>query len=223
VPSSAKAFLDFDATLFGEDDLVGRLDVPDGVSQKLIGDYLWGTGTIFPTPVTLDYGWLVQPVAWRPVPPVNSQTVTRTGAGSAYATNTSSINEYGVYDPGGVTLETANDGDPASLASYATTWQPNFLQRPPQLAFDLIHRSTTEQWAILSVTEGTRITLTNTPATWPAECVSVFVDGIAHEIGLDSRTVTFTCSPLVGQAAGQVGPWFQLDRSFLSGSDVLPF
>jgi hypothetical protein len=135
--------------------------------------------------VTLDYTWLVQPLAWRPVPPINSMSVARPDSSPAYVVNTASRDEYGVFDPGSVTLETALDADPLALATYTTTYQAAFRQRPPLLTFDLLDRAETEQWLILSVGEGTRIILANLPATWPAECLSLFVDGINHEISLD--------------------------------------
>jgi hypothetical protein len=222
VPSPGKALLDGDAVLFCVDDMLARPDVADSVSPALVNDYVWA-GSIFPTPVTLDYTWLSQPLAWRPVPPINALTVTRTGGGSASRANATSSDEYGVFDPGGISLDTAIDADPNALATFATTYQPNFLQRPPQLTFDLIPRTTSEQWRILSVTEATRIILANTPSTWPAQCASLFVDGISHTIGLDVREVVFTCSPLIGQAAGQVGPWFKADLSTAGGSDAAPF
>jgi hypothetical protein len=222
MPSPGKAFLVGDGPLFSVDDMLGRPDVPDTVSPALVNDYVWAA-SIFPAPVTLDYTWLVQPLALRPVPPVNSLTVSRSGAGSATVRNATSSDEYGVFDPGQITLDTAIDADTTALATYATTYQPNFLQRPPQLTFDLLPLTTAERWRVLQVTEGTRIILTGTPGTWPAECLSLFVDGIAHTIGVDQRLVVFTCSPLIGQAAGQVGPWFTADRSMTAGSDAAPF
>lgn len=220
MPSPGRAFADWDAPLWTVDDMIGQTS--DAVHDNLINDYVWGS-SLWPTPITLPYDWLVQPLAWRPIPPVNSQTVSRSGAGSAYATNATSVGEYGTFDPGGVALETALDADPLALAVHQTAWQPNFLQRPPVLTFDLAERTETEQWQILAVVEGSRVILSGTPTTWPAECVSVFVDGIAHEISVDARRVAFTCSPLIGQAAGQVGPWFSADRSLTGGTDVSPF
>jgi hypothetical protein len=222
MPSQGKALLDFDSVLFEVDDMIGRLDSTDTVSDDLINDYVWGS-SIFPTPVVLDYTWVVQRMALRPVPPVNSQTISRTGGASAYATNTASVTEYGVFDPGAVNLDTSLDADITSLAVFNTTYQGSFLQRPPQLVFDLLSRTAAEQWRILSVTEGARIILVNTPASFPAQCVSTFVDGIAHVVGLDQRLVVFTCNPLIGQAAGQVGPWFRTDVSVTGGTDVVPF
>lgn len=221
--SSARALLVGDGYLFGADDMIGRPDVPDTVADDLVTDYVWGTGAIFPVAVTLDYTWLVQRLAWRPVSPVNSQSVSKTGGGSAYATNASSIAEYGTSEGSPITLETAVDADPLALATWITAYQAGYLQRPPQLTIDLLPLATAEQWRVLSITEGTRVILASTPTGWPAECLSVFVDGIAHVVGLDQRLVVFTCSPLVGQAAGQVGPWFMADRSMADGTDVAPF
>jgi hypothetical protein len=222
VPSPGRAFIDGDAYLYDFDDMIGSPTVLDSPLSTLVNDYVWA-GSVYPTPVVLDYTWLVQPLAWRPVPPVNSQSGTRTGAGTAYTTASSSTSEYGLFDPGVMSLDTALDADPKSYAVYATTYQPNFLQRPPMLTFDLLQRSKAECWRILSVTENTRIILTGTPSTWPAECVSLFVDGVAHAIGLDQRIVAFTCNPLIGQAAGEVGPWFRADTSIVGAGDVVPF
>jgi hypothetical protein len=222
MPAPGKALAVWDAPLFDIDDMIGRLDVPGGAADEIVNDYVWGA-SLYPMSVTLDYTWLAQPLAWRPVPPVNSMSVSRVGASPAYAVNTASRDEYGVFDPGAVSLETALDADPLALATYTTTYQAAFRQRPPLLTFDLLPRAETEQWLILSVGEGTRIFLANTPATWPAECASLFVDGIGHAISLDVRQVVFTCSPLTGQTAGQVGPWFAADRSTAGGTDVAPF
>ena len=222
MPSQAKALLVGDAYLFSADDMIGRPDVPDGVSAALVNDYVWGV-SIFPAPIVVDYTWLVQPLAWRPVPPVNSQSVSRAGGSPATVTNTTSSGEYGVFDGGSISLDTALDADPPALATHATSWQPNFLQRPAVLTVDLLQRTTAEQWQILSATEGSRLILVNTPADWPTECLSVFVEGITHVVGLDVRLVAFTCSPLIGQAAGQVGPWFSADRSTSGGGDASPF
>jgi hypothetical protein len=223
MPSPGKALPDFDAALYDVDDLIARPDVIDSPLAALLNDYVFAS-SIFPASVTLDYTWISQPLAWRPVPPSNSLTATRTGGISASVTNAASIAEYGTFDPGGVELDTALDADAAALTTFVTTYENVFLQRPPVLTFDLLPRTPAECWRILSITEGTRVALANTPSTWPAECRSVFVDGIAHSIGIDERIVTFTCSPLVGQAAGQVGPWLKADTSYPAQFlDVVPF
>lgn len=223
MPSPGRGLLDFDAALYDVDDLIARPDVINSPLDDVLNDYVFAS-SVFPAPVTLDYTWITQPLAWRPVPPSNSMTATRSDGNSATVINPTSIAEYGTFDPGGVNLDTAIDADTTSLATFVTTYEGIFLQRPPVLTFDLLPRTVTECWQILSVVEGTRIILANTPLTWPAECVSVFVDGIAHTIGLDDRLVTFTCSPLIGQAAGQVGPWFKADTSYPTDFlDVVPF
>lgn len=222
MPSPGKALLVGDAYLFAVDDMIGRADVPDTVADDLVNDYAWAT-SVFPAPIVIDYTWLAQPLSWRPVPPVNSQSASRTGGSPATVVNTTSSGEYTVFAGNPVTLDTALDADPPALATHAVTWQPNWLQRPPVLTVDLMQRTTAERWRILSATEGSRLILANTPADWPTECVSVFVDGITHVIGLDARLVAFACAPLIGQAAGQVGPWFMADRSMTGGSDASPF
>jgi hypothetical protein len=222
VPSPGKALLIGDASAYSVDDMLGRVDVPGGASDDLVNDYVWGA-SIYPAPVTLDFTWLVQPLAWRPVPPINSMSVSRAGAATAYAQNPASRDEYGTFDPGAVTVQTNIEADPLALATFVTTYQATFRQRPPVLTFDLLERTQGEQWTILSVGEGTRIIIANTPSTWPVECLSLFVDGVSHEISLDVRKVRFTCSPLVGQSAGRNGPWFTADRSMTGDSDVSPF
>jgi hypothetical protein len=79
-------------------------------------------------------------------------------------------------------------------------------------------------WRVLGVRIGDRISLSRTrrPPGRPGSS-TLFVEGITRVECAGQRTVTWNTSPVIGAAAGQVGPWFRLNSSLLGGSDLVPF
>jgi hypothetical protein len=109
MPSPGKALAVWDAPLFDIDDMIGRLDVPGGAADDLVNDYVWGASLYPVRHAGLHVAGAAAGVAAGAA--VNSMSVSRRRP-PAYAVNTASRDEYGTFDPGAVTLETALDADP---------------------------------------------------------------------------------------------------------------
>jgi len=99
----------------------------------------------------------------------------------------------------------------------------NVRQRMPQLTLNLVPRTDVECWRILAREIGDRISITGAPASWPDGVTELVIEGITHRIGQDVRFVVWNTAPVIGTAAGAVGPWFRLDASRTDGTDVVPF
>lgn len=216
--------------------------VPWGVLYTLPGDATvdltytavatdWFFGGYPPEPTQIPYGWLTPPVRARPDKPTNDATVQRTGGGSSRAADQDSQNEYGVKTASGtLELDTVLAADPPSLAAYIIALyatQPGEVPRMrcPQLKINLCQDglTTENRQTILALGRGQRISITDTPATWPAGLSELVVEGVAHSIAVDERTVTWNTSPVIGTTPGTAGPWFRLDDSVIDGTDILPF
>lgn len=206
------------------DRLLPRTDgLGSGVAAAASRDFWWGFSP--PVPVKIPYTWLSRPFRSRADRPITNAAVSRTNAGTAYATNTAGITSFG-HVAATTGLDTAQNGDPQSLANWLITYYASPRMRCPSLTINLFgpDRSDYEKWRVLGVTIGTRIQITGAPATWPEGITSLIVEGIVHQIGQAVRTVIWTTSPVIGATPGTAGPWFRLNGgSNINGADAVPF
>lgn len=176
-----------------------------------------------PAPVLIPYSWLSFPARWRHETMVNTATVGQVGGTSATATNAASVAEHG-HRPGGATLHTASDADPANLATWLVTYRgEQRMKQPTLMLVDLAERSDAERVAILAVRQGTRIVITGPPTTWPEGSHSLVVEGVDHTGRSDRRGVAWKTSPVPGTIPGEPGPWLRYGASIWNSTDVIPF
>lgn len=196
-----------------------------GVAAVSLSDYFWGFTP--PVPTQIPYTWLSPPFRARADQPINDVAITRTGGETAYLVNSTSIDSYGDFTGGGqISLATVSRDDPLSYATWIVNYYSGHRMRCPSLTVNIFGgvRTDAEVWRILGVKIGTRIQITGAPATWPEGTTSLIVEGIAHQVGQNVRTVTWNTSPVIGGTPGTVGPWFRLNgASLINGVDVLPF
>lgn len=185
-----------------------------------LSDFLFGLppARVFDIP----YSWISPPVVARPDLPTNDFTASSTSGGRARATNTDSIDDYGVYADSRE-LDTAVDADPSNLATHMVATYSDPRVRISLLRLTLTPRTELEKHTILSVDIGARIEITDSPITWPVGAHKLTVEGVKHIVEQDDRIVEWRTSPMIGVIDGEVGPWFQLDVSSLSGSHKLAY
>ncbi|HET8683482.1 MAG TPA: hypothetical protein VFM54_16675 [Micromonosporaceae bacterium] len=181
-------------------------------------------GGAVPTPTQVPYSWLTPPVVFRPDPPINSAAVSNAGSGSGQAVDTAHRDEYTTWHHP-VELDSAITGDPAALAAFLVDQYAADppRQRCPSLTLMLNARTSAEIVLILSREIGDRIVIAGAPATWPEGTTSMLIDGISHSIAVDTRYVTWSTTPVIGDDPGEPGPWFRLDESYLDGTHYVPF
>jgi len=179
---------------------------------------------VAPDAVAIPYAWINRPIVRRPTTAETKAQVAQTGGVTGYASAASAtVDQYGV-NTFTATLDTAVSADPKNLASFVTTYESTPRPRQPSLSFHLTIRTDDECLKILSVALGTRVCITDAPATWPAGAVSFVVEGINHTVGIDVRLVEWMTSAPIGSVAGTPGPWFRWDESYWDGpDDVRPF
>lgn len=211
-----------------DDVLFPRLELDQAARTRtatIMGDWFFGATAV--TPVQIPFSWLSTPAQWRSDNPITSAAVAVTGGATAYASTPVSQVEFG-DNQYAATLDTAVQQDATSLAAhamfyYATNPASVPRRRFVRLVFILNARTQVEQWRILQVQRGDRITITGAPATWPASVTAQVVDGVAHGIGDNERRVAWLTSPVIGEVDGASGPFFRLDSSLLGGADKTPF
>lgn len=155
-------------------------------------------------PVTMQvpYAWLSRGLRFREDSPINDVTVSQAGGSSTRRTDAASISRYGVGgDP--VTLETAIDADLGNYASWTVGAYATPRMRCPQLVIDLLPLTDVQRAQLLGLEIGDRIQITGGPSTIPPEARHLIVEGFApDEIGVETRRITLTTSPLLGPSAG---------------------
>lgn len=204
--------------------------LPDMAGQDRTGYTVadeWYFPGLPPDPVEIPYTWLSPPLAFRPDRPLTTASVSRTGGSTARASDAASLAEHGENNFA-TTLDTATEADPANLASWVVTFYAIEAGLVPRsrmssVRLRLNNRTPTEQWRILGVGEGTRISITGAPTRWPEGATQQVVEGITHVIGDEARDVEWRTSPVIGTAQGVAGPWFRWDYSDLDGPDLIPF
>lgn len=202
-------------------DLVPRLDVwPGDRAAPVLADWAFPPGP--PRPVKIPYAWLSNPLRSRPDRPITTTNVSQAGGGaSATLDDDASLDEYG-DNAFAATLYTAVAADPAALARhmldhYAT--QPGDVPRTrfPSLTLNLFSRTAPQMQRILGLAIGTRILITDVPASWPSGTDSQVIEGVHHILGANERYVELNTAPVV------VGPWFRTETSFADGDDLMPY
>jgi hypothetical protein len=176
----------------------------------------------YPPPVVeIPYSWIRPALRIRQASPLNVAEVTQSGGSTSRSVNVpSTTTRQWLFT---ATVDSAVPVDPANLAKWVTDTYDVPLPRSSALGLVLNDKSETEIWWILGVRQGTHIRITGAPAGWPTGATELVVEGIAHQITADVRTVVWNTSPVVGSAAGVVGPWFYSEDSLTSGADVVPF
>lgn len=190
----------------------------DDAGTELARDWYLG-GLAPPDPIEIPWSWLAPILRFRQDKAVTYAAVTRTAGGTAV----SSVDMDEQIDFT-ATLDTANNVDAPNLAHFMTVYYDEPRTRLAQLRFILNNRTVTEIWTLLGADIGDRILLTDLPATgWPAGADSVVIEGIFHSITSEERVVEWSTSPVIGETAGTVGPFFRVGVSLLDGSDLLPW
>lgn len=196
---------------------------PADNAAPILNDWTWQPGP--PAPVKIPYAWLAgfQPLRVRPDKPLTSAAVAIDGGATATATDAASLAAYGDNEFS-ATLHSATPGDAPTLADWIVAYyatDPDAVPRArfPQLLIRLTGRTQPEMHRILGVGIGTRITITDAPATWPEGATEQVVEGIRHALG-EARDVEWTTAPVVGSAPGVAGPWFRRDV-LTTGTDIL--
>lgn len=171
-----------------------------------------------PEPVEIPWSWLSGPMRFRQDRAATHAAVSKVGGGTAIAQV--SADEQISFT---ASLQSGNDVDPANLAQFVVDYYDEARTRLAEVRLVLNERTDEELWTILGVEIGTRITITGTPTGWPEGADSLVVEGIHPESSTDYRAVTWATSPVIGEAAGEVGPFFRVDVSTLDGGDKLPW
>jgi len=176
-----------------------------------------------PAPVEIPYTWLSFPARWRHETMVNTATVEQFNGVEATKTNPTSVTNFG-QRAGGDTLHTACDADPANLATWLVTyWGEQRMKQPALMLVDLAQRTDAEVTAILRVRQGTRVVVTDAPATWPEGSHSLVVEGVDHSGRADRSGVIWRTSPVPGSTTpGEPGPWLRYGSSMWNSADVIP-
>lgn len=189
---------------------------PDGVGN----DYFWGGYA--PPPTEIPYTWLTPPARWRPDQPKNVAAVSRVSGATAYARDAASIDAVGER-PFTASVDSSVVDDPVNYAESIVGTYAAPRQRMPLLRLNLLERTPTERWRILSREIGDGIRITGVPATWPDGVDRLVIEGVANDVAADIRYVTWNTAPLIGAAPGRAGPWFRTDESLTDGTDRLAF
>lgn len=184
--------------------------------QDLVQDW-YLSGLSAPEPTQIPYGWLSKPMRSRQDKAVTYAEVTKSGGSTAIA----SVPADEQLDFT-ATLDAANDVDAPNLAHFTTVYYDGPRTRFAQLRLVLTERTRDEIWTILGVGIGDRIQITGVPATWPPGAAHQVVEGIGHESS-GQRVLTWVTSPVIGESAGQVGPFARVGVSQLDGPDKLPW
>jgi hypothetical protein len=192
-------------------------------ASRILNDYWWGSS---PQPVQIPFIWIDSPANWVEDPPLNVAQIG--GTPGASASDPESVDEFG-ESTFSVTLASATAADSMTLAHFVLAYYATGQNEAPRvrfvgLRFVLNQRSPEQIRTLLSVGEGRRVSITGTPATWPAGAEEQVVEGIAHSADNDGgRFLDWITSPVIGVVPGVPGPWFQLDSSFLGGPDEILF
>jgi hypothetical protein len=84
----------------------------------------------------IPYAWLAPPMRFRADAPINTARVTQYGAGTAVATDATSIANYGLVEEP-VTLSTDLPADAQALANWLVRYYADFRMRCPSITINL--------------------------------------------------------------------------------------
>jgi len=185
--------------------LLGRLDSLDqfGVAAAVAADLVFGPGGP-PTVTQIPYAWLTPPIPFRPDAPYTAAAVTRTSGGTAYASDSNSLAEYGSTEYT-ATLATLGTQDTASLAAYIVDYyatQPGKVprQRIPALVINLMPLDPVSVQRVLGLQVGRRIHISGTPGE-----SSVLTTNTSFEAGLTDWTSTGAGTTITQSSANAHG------------------
>jgi hypothetical protein len=155
-------------------------------------------GGLPPAVVEIPYAWIATPLTRKPTTAITKAQVTQSGGVVAYSSAPdATARQFGV-NTATVTLDTACDADPQNLATFLTTYQGAPRPRQPTLTFNLLARTDAECLIILGVQLAQRVRITGSPAGTPPGAANFVVEGIAHALGVDDRTVIWSTAALIG-------------------------
>ncbi len=180
-------------------------------------------GNLPPAPTLIPYSWLTPPARFRADQAISIATVTSQSGGVARAASTTTRDEYGTWATSATLDSPAGSSDPAQLAAHLVATYAAPRMRMPGLTLNLASRSTVECKRILEREIGDRFAITGAPADWPAGATDLVIEGIGHTITVATRLVQWNTSPVIGAAAGEVGPWVRADQSQITGADTWAF
>ena len=170
--------------------------------------------------VEIPWSWLRAQIRVRQDTPYSVAEVSVTGGETARVTNPTARRVW----PFSATLDSIAGADAGNLAQWVIDYYDTSRPRLRDLTLRLNGRTTGEIERILSVSLGSRITLTGLPAGYAAGAAELVVEGIKHRMDAAVRDVVWTAVPLVGAEVAESGPWFRLDESRVdSTTDLLPF
>lgn len=184
----------------------------------------WYLGGYPPAAVQVPISWVSPPFTVRQDTPLDVAEVTR-GSTTVRSKNQTVVTanrgrEWTFTE----TLDSVAPVDAPSLAKWVTDTYTGGRPRSPGLTLVLNARTEAEIYKILSVRQGTRVSLTGAPASWPTGATEHVVEGVRHTALGDIRTVVWVTTPVIGATAGVPGPWFTLGETHTtSTTDLVPF
>ncbi len=196
--------------------LAGPGPFGDETAMLLAHDVYYGDQP--PTPVEIPFSWLRAPIRVRQDNPFTLAEVSAAGT-LARATNPAA-REWRFS----ASLDTASPSDAECLAQWTVDNYDLSRPRLRDLTLRLNTRTETELHRIMSVTQGSRITLTDLPAGYPTGAGELVIEGISHRMDAAVRDVIWSTAPVIGAELGESGPWFRLNDTVLGDVDeLLPF
>lgn len=172
-----------------------------------------------PSPVQIPWSWIRAPIRGRQDSPYTVAEVSVTGGGTARAEQANRTRDWRFT----AALDTVADADAQELADWVIDYYDTSRTRWRDLTLRLNGRTDLEIQTILSVVQGTRITITDLPTGYPTGASELVVEGIRNRMDAQLRDVIWTAVPIIGAELGEAGPWFRLDESLIGGTDVVPF
>lgn len=208
-------------------DLIGRGDIfPTEAPPLVVADWFFPPGP--PAPVKIPYSWLFRGLRERPDKPFTTAAVSHPDGDVATATDQASQREYG-NNPFTATLATGVRADLTNLCTFMLAFYATQAGQVPRarylaLTLNLFGRTQAEQWTIMGLAIGTRITITGAPTDWPQGATEQVIEGVRQVVAARQRLVILNTAPVVGTTPGVAGPWLRTDVSNLAAlTDTMPF
>jgi hypothetical protein len=125
---------------------------------------------------------------------VNDLSGARPTGPAIRARDTSSSDEYGIHNPGDLTLLVTSDTEVADAVNWRVYTNSTPLVRIPQTDLDAYTDTSGYQAQLRSLELGDRLTITGLPSTAPASTVDLVVEGYSETIGLGVWTISANTS-----------------------------
>lgn len=181
----------------------------------------WYFSGLPPSPVDIPWTWIQGPLRIRQDNPLRQAEVAQSSGATARAKDPTltTTEQVWTYTE---TIDSVTSADAANLATWTVDYYTISRPRTPALTLLLNDRTEDELYRILSVKQGTRISLSGVPASWPTGAGELIVEGIAHTITADARRVSWNTTPVIGAELGESGPWLYTDDT-LADSTYVPY